>query len=123
MRIRWLMVRLHINVMRRFLFHFLVFVLLLGVCSCAAPRQMRFVERCSFPESVMDSVLLANDLPLDLGLWRSSSFVTSDRNLYQQWVYVKQVYSKDTDEAIYTIEGRDSVFLFVHRRVSKVKED
>lgn len=99
----------------------IVFLLLCCFAGCVAPRQMQFIERDAFPVRSLDSVLVSNELP-DLDKWKRSSYFTASKSLYHQWTYVKQVYSKTADEAIYVIEDRDSLFLFVHRRVFRVKQ-
>lgn len=98
--------------MKRLLF----ILMLLILVGCAAPRVMRFVERGVFVESQLDSVLVANSLP-SLELWRSSHHVTMKRTLFTQYTFVRSLYQRGSSEAVFTVEDRDSVFLFVHREI------
>lgn len=84
------------------------------LCCCSAPRVMRFVERGSFQWERLDSVLDAHSLP-PLDGWRNVGLVTIDRKVVGQYTYVQSLGNKEVGECIYTIETRDSVFLFVHR--------
>lgn len=92
-------------------------VLWLCVClfgGCVAPRVMHFVERGVFPPAALDSVLCANSLPA-LERWRSVGLVTIDRHVVGQYTFVRALGGRKSDECIYTVETRDSVFLFVKR--------
>jgi hypothetical protein len=74
-----------------------------------------FRVKDNFSSIQLDSVCKANNIPEDLSLWKQSTFVLQNNKPLVRYVWVEQVDSKKTDESIYTIEQRDSIFIFYHR--------
>lgn len=94
-------------------FLFLILSYLLG--SCGVQKIQLFQSKGQFTSIQLDSVCKANNIPEDLSLWKQSTFVLQNNKPLVRYVWVEQVDSKKTDESIYTIEQRDSIFIFYHR--------
>lgn len=92
---------------------FMLIVFLLG--SCGVQKVQLFQSKGQFSFVQLDSVCKANGIPNDLSVWKQTTFVLQNIKPLARYVWVEQVDSKKTDESIYTIEQRDSIFVFYHR--------
>lgn len=97
------------------LLYFLFMALVLLLEGCGVQKVQLFQSKGQFTLIQLDSVCKANGVPEDLGLWKQTTFVLQNNKPLVRYVWVEQVDSKKTDESIYTIEQRDSVFVFYHR--------
>lgn len=92
---------------------FMLIVFLLG--SCGVQKVQLFQSKGQFSFVQLDSVCKANGIPNDLSVWKQTTFVLQNNKPLVRYVWAEQVDSKKTDESIYTIEQRDSIFVFYHR--------
>lgn len=112
------MIKITSKRIKRLLFLIVSFFLIFLLTACCTTRYMSYGEISNFTDSQLDSCLYVRGLP-NISRWKSMVYILSEGEPFYQYVYVEQVDSKKTDESIYTVERRDSLFRFTHKITKK----
>lgn len=83
---------------------------------CAPARVQCFMERGSYTEFQVDSIIDVHALP-PLSLWQGSVQFTSDGGRVPQWFYIERYRKSDTVEIVHVVEQRGTLYQYVCRAV------